>query len=195
MRLVHAQSAGPSHRRPGSPEPARKQKGGRPFGLNHLAIAPASSAMERQADEAASRIVRGDRNVARSLGPTAPASVAVPSTGASLGPHERTRLENGFGADLRAVRVHRDEHAAVAARAEHAHAFTAGRDIYFNREQYAPEYGDGFRLLAHEVAHVIQQTARTREEHDHRPRARATDAEGRGASAVQRDDAGTRRRS
>ena len=50
---------------------------------------------------------------------------------------------------------------AVAARAEHAHAFTAGRDIYFGDGSYEPQTEATRHLLAHEVAHVLQQTARS----------------------------------
>src|SRR5215831_16189855 len=82
---------------------------------------------ERQADEAARRILHGERNVARMLTPTPAAYVTVPlSPGDPLPAVLRTELEQGFGADLSAVRIHRDQHAAAAARSEHAHAFASG---------------------------------------------------------------------
>ena len=56
------------------------------------------------------------------------------------------------------MRVHTDDQAADAARAIHARAFTTGRDIAFAAEQYSPETGEGKRLLAHELTHVVQQT-------------------------------------
>jgi hypothetical protein len=182
MRLAPLQPLAqhrPAHRRDG-PAPLRKPL--RPCAPNHLAACGAADGLEARADEAASRVARGEARVARSLGTATPASVAVPSAGAPLGEAERLRLEWGFGADLRAVRVHHDEPAAAAARAEGARAFTAGRDIYFGRDRFAPGTADGFHLLAHEVAHVLQQTGREAD-----CELRATDA--RGAGAVQRGGA------
>jgi hypothetical protein len=159
LALSQRQSRG-SHRR-GGPAPARKVIGGRPYGLNHVAVGPVTDTLESRAEEAASRVAGGEIGVGRTVGTAPAASVAVPSSGAPLGDTERARLEWGFGADLTAVRVHHDEPAAAAARAEGAQAFTAGRDIYFNHDRYDPGSAEGFRLLAHEVAHVLQQTARS----------------------------------
>jgi hypothetical protein len=66
------------------------------------------------------------------------------------------RGEARFGHDFSRVRVHTDATAAEAARAVHALAFTAGEHIVFASGQYAPA-GTGKRLLAHELAHVVQQ--------------------------------------
>ena len=41
----------------------------------------------------------------------------------------------------------------------HANAFTIGSDIYFNAGAFAPESESGQRLLAHELAHTLQQSA------------------------------------
>ena len=162
MRLAPVQQprSRQPHRRDGPP-PALKVSRGRPYGLNHVAIGPVSDTLESRAEEAASRVARGDVGVGMSLGSAPPATVVVPSSGAPLPGPERLRLEWGFGADLGAVRVHHDEASAAAARAEGAQAFTAGRHIYFNCDRYDPDSAEGFRLLAHEVAHVLQQTART----------------------------------
>lgn len=42
----------------------------------------------------------------------------------------------------------------------HAFAFTVGRDIAFGPGQYQPDTEAGRRLLAHELAHVVQQSER-----------------------------------
>jgi hypothetical protein len=149
-----------AHRRPG-PAPQRKAAMGRPYGLNHVAIGPPETGLEVQASHAASQAIRGQRNIGQTLTPAAPASVAIPSRGMPLPATQRAWLEPAFGADLRAVRIHHDAEAATAARAEHAHAFTAGRDIYFNDHSYEPHAEAGRHLLAHEVAHVLQQTGRS----------------------------------
>ena len=62
-----------------------------------------------------------------------------------------------FGHDFSQVRVHSDPRAAEAARAVSARAFTLGRSIYFGQGQYQPESTHGKRLLAHELAHTVQQ--------------------------------------
>jgi outer membrane protein OmpA-like peptidoglycan-associated protein len=40
-----------------------------------------------------------------------------------------------------------------------AQAFTFGNNIYFNERRFAPGQTEGQRLLAHELTHVVQQTA------------------------------------
>ncbi len=69
----------------------------------------------------------------------------------------RASFEPRLGADLSQVRTHTDAEAQRSARALQARAFTWGRDIYFGPGAWAPESASGRRLLAHELAHVIQQ--------------------------------------
>jgi hypothetical protein len=69
-------------------------------------------------------------------------------------------MEARFGVDLRGVRVHTDRSAVEAARRLNAHAFTRGAHIWFGLGQYAPEKAHGRWLIAHELAHVIQQSHR-----------------------------------
>ncbi|NGM68022.1 DUF4157 domain-containing protein [Natronolimnobius sp. AArcel1] len=61
-------------------------------------------------------------------------------------------------ADFSNVRIHTGAKAAEAADAIDAKAFTCGNDIVFNSGEYDPESGEGQFLLAHELAHVKQQT-------------------------------------
>ena len=58
--------------------------------------------------------------------------------------------------DFASVRLHRAG-AELACRALRAQAFTVGSDIYFCPGAFAPHTPEGLRLLAHEVAHVVQQ--------------------------------------
>lgn len=69
----------------------------------------------------------------------------------------RAHMESAFGADFSRVRIHTDRDAAEMNAGISARAFTHGSDIYFNKGQYAPESGEGRRLLAHELTHVVQQ--------------------------------------
>jgi GH24 family phage-related lysozyme (muramidase) len=68
-------------------------------------------------------------------------------------------FEPRFGHDFSSVRVHSDGAAQAGARAVHARAFTLGPDIVFGAGEYAPGTAQGQRLLAHELAHVVQQDA------------------------------------
>jgi hypothetical protein len=66
-------------------------------------------------------------------------------------------MESRFGHDFGLVRVHTDERASESARALNALGYTAGRHVVFAAGRYAPETSPGRRLLAHELAHVVQQ--------------------------------------
>lgn len=77
--------------------------------------------------------------------------------GASLDRGTRQFFEQGFGRDLSHVRVHDDAQAARAARELGAHAFATDRDIFFASGRYEPSSASGKALLAHELAHTVQQ--------------------------------------
>jgi hypothetical protein len=77
-----------------------------------------------------------------------------------LDPSTRAFMESGFGRDLGHLRVHADRAGGDAATAMNAQAFTTGRDIYFAHDQYQPNTAVGRHLIAHEVAHTIQQSHR-----------------------------------
>ena len=93
--------------------------------------------------------------------PAAPAGFLDSLRGAAGGrPLEsdvRSRMERGFGQSFRDVRVHADGSAAQLSDVIDARAFTHGRDIYFGSGEYAPGTQAGDRLLAHELAHTLQQ--------------------------------------
>ncbi|MFD5633416.1 DUF4157 domain-containing protein [Streptomyces sp. NPDC127077] len=81
------------------------------------------------------------------------------STGQPLDRSVRSRMEGGFSHDLSDVRVHTDARAAQSARALTARAYTFGRNVVFGADQYRPGSRQGERILAHELAHVVQQQA------------------------------------
>jgi outer membrane protein OmpA-like peptidoglycan-associated protein len=66
-----------------------------------------------------------------------------------------------FGYDFSQVRVHTDADAARSASAIAARAYTVGSDVVFAERQFAPTTWDGQLLLAHELAHVVQQSGAT----------------------------------
>lgn len=92
-------------------------------------------------------------------------SPAVPSIvhdvlrapGHPLDQSTRGFFEARFGHDFSHVRVHTDARAAVSAAAVNASAYTVGPAIVFGGSKYAPQTLAGQRLLAHELAHTIQQ--------------------------------------
>lgn len=69
----------------------------------------------------------------------------------------RGRMEQAFGEGFGGVRIHRDEPAAEFAQEQKARAVTTGQDVYFARDQFRPGTVVGDAILAHELAHVVQQ--------------------------------------
>jgi hypothetical protein len=68
------------------------------------------------------------------------------------------RMESAFGHDFSHVRVHDDARAAGVAHDLNAHAFTLGSHVAFASGNYSPGSPVGDALLAHELAHVVQQS-------------------------------------
>ena len=85
------------------------------------------------------------------------AASAVRTGGVPLSRHLRGMLEPRFGQDLSSVRVHTDSGAEGAAQSIGARAFTLGSHIAFAKGEFRPTDRDGQHLLAHELAHTVQQ--------------------------------------
>ena len=85
--------------------------------------------------------------IVRNLGP-----------GALLNNAARTFFESRFGYDFSDVRIHAGAEAARSAEAINSLAFTYDRDIVFGHGQFDPISINGRRLIAHELAHVVQQS-------------------------------------
>jgi hypothetical protein len=66
-------------------------------------------------------------------------------------------FERSLGADLSALRVYDGPAADAAARALGADAYTCGSGVFFRQGAYQPRHARGLHLLAHEVAHAVQQ--------------------------------------
>ncbi|MDD4272144.1 MAG: DUF4157 domain-containing protein [Desulfobacter postgatei] len=77
--------------------------------------------------------------------------------GQPLSQSTRAEMESGFGEDFGGVRVHSGTDTERTAETLGAKAYTAGRDVYFGRGGYQPETAQGKHLLAHELAHTVQQ--------------------------------------
>ena len=83
---------------------------------------------------------------------------ALRSPGRPLDAETRAFMEPRFGHDFGQVRVHTDARAAASAQAVGAVAYTTGQDVVFGAGRYAPGTTEGRRIVAHELAHVVQQS-------------------------------------
>ncbi|HYO43979.1 MAG TPA: DUF4157 domain-containing protein [Candidatus Limnocylindrales bacterium] len=79
--------------------------------------------------------------------------------GAPLDTATRSGMESAFGTSFDHVRVHTDDRASRSAEAVGAHAYTVGSDVVFRSGQYNPSSPTGQRTIAHELAHVVQQSS------------------------------------
>jgi Domain of unknown function (DUF4157) len=80
------------------------------------------------------------------------------SSGQPLDPATRASMEPRFGHDFSQVQVHNNALAHHVAGGQLARAFTVGTHVVFGLGRYEPTSIEGKRLLAHELAHVVQQT-------------------------------------
>lgn len=83
-----------------------------------------------------------------------------PDSGRALPSATRRFMEDKFGQDFSDVRVYADDRAAHAAALLQARALTLGQGIVFGAGQYAPQTPAGNELIAHELAHVVQQAGK-----------------------------------
>ena len=83
------------------------------------------------------------------------------TAGRPLEPSVKKTMENHFRHDFSRVRVHTDTRAAESARAVSANAYAVGEHVAFAAGRYAPGTQAGDRLIAHELAHVRQQSGGT----------------------------------
>jgi hypothetical protein len=79
------------------------------------------------------------------------------SPGTALPSGVRADFERGFGHDFSHVRVHDDSGAARSAADVDALAYTVGSHVVFGAGQFSPGSPGGRHLIAHELAHVVQQ--------------------------------------
>ncbi|WP_338072991.1 eCIS core domain-containing protein [Halogeometricum borinquense] len=94
----------------------------------------------------------GDANVPDSV------RDVISSPGQQLDTSIQRAMEDRMGDNLSDVRIHTDPSAAKACEDINARAFTVGNHIAFNHGEYDPSSAEGQHILAHELAHVRQQT-------------------------------------
>jgi hypothetical protein len=160
-----------------------------------LTIGVSNDPLEQEADRISDQVmaslghgtvsdapIRIQRFTGSSSGQTAeaPASVerVLASPGQPLETGLREEMEGRFGYDFSRVRIHTGGAAEQSARDVNANAYTVRNSVVFGVGRFTPETHKGRRLIAHELAHVAQQTGPSllyREEYIHyiiMPRAR-----------------------
>ncbi len=102
------------------------------------------------------RVPQSSRAAAGDLPPVVAATVA--GAGSQLAGDVRDEMGSHFAHDFGGVRVHTDPDAARSAESVGAAAYTVGSHVVFAPGQFDPRGVGGRRLLAHELAHVVQQS-------------------------------------
>ncbi|MEW8579536.1 MAG: DUF4157 domain-containing protein [Candidatus Thiodiazotropha sp.] len=128
--------------------------------LQRQAVAGDEEELQRQASEEEEelQLAPNSDKISRQTDGAQMAAQSVRTGGVPLPDRARDYFEPRFGTDLGDVRVHTGEAAAKATAAVSARAFTLGNAIAFAPGQFNPAAASGRRLLAHELAHVMQQT-------------------------------------
>lgn len=124
--------------------------------MSALALQPSAKTQPRPMPSQPDAVLAQRRSTL--AGPGAIAVPALRDSGRPLDPSTRVAMESGFGRDLGHVRVHDDARAHDQAREMGALAYAAGNHIVFGEGSYRPGSPGGDALIAHEVAHTIQQS-------------------------------------
>lgn len=144
---------------------------GLPFVQTRLRLGQSDDRYEHEAEQFADRVTNGGSPEPLSRGGSAmgktlnaaAASLVLralqSSPGQPLSPALRRRFEPSLPVPISSVRLHANAEAAAAADALGAQAFTTGSDIVFGVHQFNPATRAGRSLIAHELAHVAQQSA------------------------------------
>lgn len=154
----------------------KKKKQDDPALQKKLSVGASNDPLEQEADRVAEQVMAAPAGASVGRAPlqiqrftdqaaghvdaAAPISVdrVLGSSGRPLAPALRQDMEQRFGHDFSQVRVHSDSAAGQSAREVNAHAYTVGHSIVFGAGRFIPESHDGRRLIAHELAHVVQQS-------------------------------------
>ncbi len=141
-----------------------------------MAVGASNDPLEQEADRIADQVLTPPKRSTLSGAvppiqgftgqPARPAETSAPSSvdhvlaspGSPLNAALQQDMEQRFGYDFSRVRVHSNAAAERSARDVMAHAYTVGHNIVFGAGRFAPGTHEGKRLIAHELAHVVQQS-------------------------------------
>jgi hypothetical protein len=145
-----------------------------------LQVGAVDDPLEREADAVADQVMRAPVQVSRKCaecddekkpvqrkaagapmpgGGAAPpiVSQALSAAGRPLDAPLGAYISQRFGRDFSGVRIHTDSQAQASAEAVGAAAYTVGQHLVFGAGRYDPGSDAGRRLIAHELAHTVQQ--------------------------------------
>jgi len=116
--------------------------------------------IERQNNRSVQRSEKAESETgpAGKTGVPEPVRDVISSTGQSLDPAIQRAMENRMDDSFSDVQIHTGAQAAAACESINARAFTVGNHVAFNSGEYDPSSAEGQHVLAHELAHVRQQT-------------------------------------
>lgn len=141
--------------------PAKVSKPNDPAELEAEEIARKVSRMTPPPAAVSKPAKRSGKDVVHRAETTTLARASTPPTGggggAPLPAPVRRFMEPRFGADFGNVRIHTGASAARDSAALSARAFTVAQHVYFGRDNFQPQSASGRELIAHELAHTIQQ--------------------------------------
>lgn len=137
---------------------------------NQVTRMPQNTFIQRKCDQCENeeKLQKKSEAAIQTTKPAGAAQTAVPESiaheiklssgsGSKLDQHTNNFMSRRFGHSFNDVTIHSDTRAARLSNDLNAKAFTVGKDIYFNQNQYNPTSEDGRHLLAHELTHTIQQ--------------------------------------
>ncbi len=146
----------PAHRRPATPDPAVPGDAGRPAVPSRSPALDAAAVLRLQRTAGNASVVQMLAGEGEQASPVH--DVVGSGGGSPLDAGTRSTMEAAFGASFGGVRIHTDERASRSAEAVGANAYTVGSDVVFRSGQFNPATPSGQRTLAHELAHVVQQS-------------------------------------
>jgi hypothetical protein len=117
------------------------------------------SGQKKKDDSGTGSVMRKARNGVQAPAHDAAAVKSQLGSGHSLDSRVQSQMSSAFGHDFSSVRVHTDSHAASLSSDLQARAFAIGNDVAFAPGEYKPGTLIGDALIAHELAHVVQQGA------------------------------------
>src|SRR6185436_10005211 len=107
-------------------------------------------------NSAVSCLLGGDKRSGNDSGLAATIQPALEEESRPLDPPARSEMESRFGRSFDDVRIHTGSTAASSTAELGANAYTVGSDVVFGAGRYDPRGFEGRRVLAHELAHVVQ---------------------------------------
>jgi hypothetical protein len=126
---------------------------------SNATVDPHEAEAQSAASDAIRRLSSPSAEPKRSIRPIQPLAAEIGELGAgrAMSPQLTRQFEEAFDWDFKGVRLHAGNEARAATAREGAQAFTQGRNIAFASRVADPEAAEHRNLLAHELAHVVQQ--------------------------------------